>query len=100
MAAPADPAPGPRRRPDNQGVRRKTRGYRGPGSDQAELADDNPRQNDRTCPERRATLDHRRLEPLPIGIPVSDVRQARGPRVEVVGEDDARADEDAVLQVD
>src|SRR5260370_4073382 len=83
----------------DDGIRRHGAGDDAAGADDGVLADNHVRQDRRPRPDRRAPLHHRRLD-LPVLLGLELPRQCRRPRIAVIDEGDAMADEDVILDGD
>src|SRR5881296_260022 len=91
-----DQAENPRRIPSHNRIVGHVAGHDAAGSDDGILPDDHVRQDRRPGPDRRA-FPHQRCLDLPIHLGLEFPRRSRRPRIGVVDEDDAVADEDVVL---
>src|SRR5437870_597152 len=91
-----DQAEDPRRIPSHNRIVGHVAGHDAAGSDDGILPDDHVRQDRRPGPDRRA-FPHQRCLDLPIHLGLEFPRRSCRPRIGVVDEDDAVADEDVVL---
>src|SRR5881296_267994 len=91
-----DQAENPRRIPGHNRIVWHVAGDDAAGPDDGILPDDHVREDRRPGPDRRA-FPHQRCLDLPIHLGLEFPRRSRRPRIGVVDEDDAVADEDVVL---